>query len=209
MRPGDTVTFATRKRVPRSKKGFPRIGKRAWLYWQDLAPHAGFEHDSVMLIIDARTGRVLRRKKLRYYPIVNGKRPAYLRSPRAYAKSKFRVFEKLTPGVPIALRDPASLQPLSSPGALSQVNAEPRRLAADPPLELSPHIPDEAFDHDCVLLVGDVLDPAFMGDFEAIKAFFEQLGVRVRTHEPSRAGSLLGAPEAAGHQRGHEPVPER
>ena len=60
------VTFATRNRVPVSKKGFPRIGKCAWLYWQDLVPYAGFEHRSEMLLLDDRTGRVLQRRKLLY-----------------------------------------------------------------------------------------------------------------------------------------------
>jgi hypothetical protein len=61
----DALSFVTRKRVPVSKKGFPRVGAPAWLYWHDLASHAGFERPSEMLLIHARTGKVLKRKRLR------------------------------------------------------------------------------------------------------------------------------------------------
>jgi hypothetical protein len=152
LRPRDTVAFATRKRVPASRKGFPRIGKRAWLYWQDLAPQAGFEHASEMLLINARNGRVMMRKKLLYWPIVNGKAPAYLRSPKAYSRNKYRVFEKLKFPPPTALAQATSTgHALSQPDTPIRSSGESaRRLSAG--FDLA-----EAFQREgtCLYLLGE------------------------------------------------------
>ena len=55
LRPSDRVTFATRDRVPVGKKRYKKLGRAAWLYWQDMAPYARFEHPSEMLLLDKKT----------------------------------------------------------------------------------------------------------------------------------------------------------
>lgn len=173
LRPDDTITFATRNRVPASKKGFPRLGKRSWLYWQDLAPYAGFEHRSVMLVIDDRTGRVLRRKKLLYYPIVNGKRPAYLRSAKAYSRKRYRAFERMTVRIPVDGPDANAVQLLPHRAAPIWESVGPPRSPSGPAFDSK-----GAFKDDCMYLVGELDDPLFKRDFKAMARFGKEHGLR-------------------------------
>ncbi len=71
-----------------------RVKHRAWLYWEDLVPGALFAHPSVLLLLDARSGRVVLRKTLGWAPLMNGRRPAFLRSVAAYGGSRYRVFSQ-------------------------------------------------------------------------------------------------------------------
>lgn len=64
---------------PRGK----RLGRRKWLFWEDLAPGALFAHESVILLVDDRTGRV-KSQAIAWWPLVNGVPPAFVhtRPPR-------------------------------------------------------------------------------------------------------------------------------
>ena len=68
------------------------IGHRAWLFWEDLDPYAEFSHPSVLLLLDARRGRVLLRRSLSWEPLVDGRLPAFLRSAGAYSDPVYRAF---------------------------------------------------------------------------------------------------------------------
>ena len=57
-----------------------KLKRRAWLFWEDLAHGALFEHASVELLIDAHTGAQVALKNLSWYPLVNGKAPAFLQA---------------------------------------------------------------------------------------------------------------------------------
>jgi hypothetical protein len=70
----------------------PRLRAAAWLFWEDLAPGAFFAHPSVLLLIDARSGRAVMRERLAWAPVVNGVRPVFLRSVAGYSGSRYRVF---------------------------------------------------------------------------------------------------------------------
>jgi hypothetical protein len=59
-----------------------RIGRRVWLYWEDLLPAAMFPHPSTLLLLDARSGRVVRRVSLAWWPLLNGGSP-FVRGVRA------------------------------------------------------------------------------------------------------------------------------
>src|SRR5215208_4647350 len=47
-----------------------RIGRRAWLFWEDLAYGAKFAHPSRLVLVDARSGKVIRNRKLRWWPLI-------------------------------------------------------------------------------------------------------------------------------------------
>ena len=89
----DTTRLFSLKRPLRAKqsvqiyKGLARqavrrkpLGRPTWIFWLDQAYGAYFEHPSVLLLIDDRTGRVRLRKRLSWYPLIDGRRPPFLRA---------------------------------------------------------------------------------------------------------------------------------
>jgi hypothetical protein len=158
--------FALPKRLAPSAKvgeghgGFERkVGKRAWLFWKDLEPYALFAHRSVLLLIDDETGRVLLRKKLWWWPLVDGKWPAFLRSSAAYSSSRFLVFSKVRP--------------------VQQPPARPVQGLLPPPIV----VPEGAFAEDCLLMVGDYGYVEFdemraVTDFQAMEDLADRVGLR-------------------------------
>jgi hypothetical protein len=94
-------------------------GKAAWLFWEDLDPGAMFEHASVLLLVDDATGKVTLRRTLSFYPLVDGRAPAFLASSAAYWRSSNHVFSKFADVTPVELRLPAGRAPAGVPaGAL-------------------------------------------------------------------------------------------
>jgi hypothetical protein len=53
-----------------------RLGRRTWLFWEDLAPGALFAHESFIVLVDDKTGRV-KAQAVAWWPLVNGKPPAF------------------------------------------------------------------------------------------------------------------------------------
>ena len=74
------------------------IGRRAWLFWADLEYPAKFTHPSRLLLIDAESGRVLRRQSLQWWPLIDGKDPAFIRN-RGSGDARWRVFSSAKPFV--------------------------------------------------------------------------------------------------------------
>src|SRR5262245_51609197 len=91
------------------------VKARTWLVWADLMPGALFAHPSVLVLVDDRSGMVVRRQPMAFYPLVNGRRPTFMKA-----------------------------------------LAPPARAAVTPP-NLSA---------DCMVIMGDRLDPMFAGDFK-------------------------------------------
>ena len=110
-------------------------GKAAWLFWEDLAPGAMFQHRSVVMLVDDATGTVLLRKRLSYYPLIDGRAPPYFASGEVYNAPAYHVF--------------------ASPPAAARA-AEPVTRPAPSPFRISGFPPD-LFKNDCLLLV--VLTP--------------------------------------------------
>jgi hypothetical protein len=61
-----------------------RLRRPAWLFWFDQAPGAGFQHPSIIVLVDAKTGGV-RRRAISWWPVVNRRRllPPGVRRARA------------------------------------------------------------------------------------------------------------------------------
>ncbi|MCC6223785.1 MAG: hypothetical protein IT201_09900 [Thermoleophilia bacterium] len=77
-------------------------GRAAWLFWEDLAPGALFQHASLLLLVDDATGRVTKLTALGYYPLVNGVKPPYLWSVDSYVADIYQVYASPAPAAPAA-----------------------------------------------------------------------------------------------------------
>ncbi|MEW6582374.1 MAG: hypothetical protein AB1416_06405 [Actinomycetota bacterium] len=136
------------------------IGRR-WLYWADLAPHARFQHPSLLILVDDATGRVITRLPMTWWPLVNGKRPRFLDGPAAYEAARDRVLSRgdRLPG-----------------GARGKERAAGVTLT---PLRVATGItgpPD--LSRDCIVTVGDRVE--FANDFAAIDQIAKMLKLRKR-----------------------------
>ena len=58
-----------------------RLSRRAYLFWADLAPGARFGHPSVLLALDATTGRIASQVALDGEPLLDGRRLVFLTAP--------------------------------------------------------------------------------------------------------------------------------
>jgi hypothetical protein len=50
-----------------------RVGRTAWLFWEDLGYGLAFPHPSKVLLLDARSGRPVAKQSLTIHPLVNGR----------------------------------------------------------------------------------------------------------------------------------------
>ena len=105
-----------------------RLGRRTWLFWEDLAPGAMFSHTSVMLLVDDASGRVLRRR-LEWWPLINGRPPPFLMGSKP-ASRRYVVF--------------------SSVKARARAAAAPASARTAQALQISP----QNLAHDCLITVG-------------------------------------------------------
>jgi hypothetical protein len=78
-----------------------RLRRRAWLFWEDLVPYTEFAHPSVLLLIDARNGHVLRHQRYEFWPVVNGRKPPFLQG-NGYNNGRYRLFDNARPPEPAA-----------------------------------------------------------------------------------------------------------
>ena len=147
-----------------------RLGRRAWLFWRDSAYGARFSHRSRLLLVSDRNGKVFRSKRLRWWPLVNGRKPPFLRTQRKYLSKRFRIY--------------SDFKRVAS--SSSAARAEPRfgAAAAAPPAPSSSH---ETFAADCMLtVVGD--DQRFARDVKAMEGVVQGAGIRTFRLESRRKG---------------------
>lgn len=72
-----------------------RLRRRAWLVWEDLGHGLLFPHPSKLLLIDARTGRILVKRHMTSFPRVGGRPARFLRSGRAYLRAPDAVYKRV------------------------------------------------------------------------------------------------------------------
>jgi hypothetical protein len=71
----------------------PRVLRRkTWLFWIDHEPRGRFVHPSTLLLVDDARGRVVRTQAMGWWPEIDGERPPWLASPRAYGRRQWRVY---------------------------------------------------------------------------------------------------------------------
>jgi Tol biopolymer transport system component len=146
--------------------GAKRLGRRAWLFWEDLAPYAGFAHPSRIVLVDDRTGRVFRDRLLDFWPVVNGRPPPFLTRPDGYDRAEYRVY----------------------PASASLVPERPVRGLAEWEFQGLPNNFDKAdFKGHCLLTVGAYGDQVIGESFDLWNALADRLGLpkhQVTTENP-------------------------
>ena len=143
----------------------PRLKAPAWLFWEDLAPGALFAHPSMLLLLDARSGRVVMFKRLAWAPVVNGRRAVFLRSVAGFGSSRYRVF---TSAAARARSDAASSNGRSAAPSVRRPKAV---IALAPNLNLKGV---------CIVAAGATDDAElFRGDFKAVSDMASTLHVRL------------------------------
>lgn len=128
------------------------LGKKAWLFWEDLQYGARFQHRSVVLLLDDASGAVLLRQKLHWFPLVSGHVPEFVRP--AYYSAEYRVY-----------------------ASDAVTRAAPAGATRTPALRLVP--PAAAVRDDCIIFIGLRRDPQFKQDFDGITAAARANGIRV------------------------------
>ncbi|MGB0093882.1 MAG: hypothetical protein WBP81_15295, partial [Solirubrobacteraceae bacterium] len=83
-----------------------RLRESAWLYWADLQPESYFDHVGSLVVIAARSGRVLLHEPTLTWPVINGLTIAFLRSARAYNSRPYRVLARGSGASRVALDAP-------------------------------------------------------------------------------------------------------
>lgn len=138
--------------VPFIKTAKP-VKKKSWLFWEDLAPYARFQHPSRILLIEDKTGKVLIRQDFLWYPLIDGKRPEFLGSMKAYENPVYRVYSNLSNAAYAAVEE-------FEESALSSL------------------LPKNAFKDDCLISIGLRNDPYFSGDFDGMSDFASSVGLK-------------------------------
>jgi len=163
-----------RSSPPLAVRGVKRLGRRQWLFWRDSMYGARFSHPSVLLLVDDRSGRVTMRKRLRWWPLVNGRKPAFLRSERGYLSRRFRIYSDL------------DFAPRRGTASRAAPPAPPRPARAS-------KAPPGAFAKDCLLSLHNREEESFERDVKAIEGVAEEAGIRTFRVEGRSGGIPAGA----------------
>lgn len=162
--PGPYVLFGLRRPLPAGAvvaQGGPTNGRdrqtlparplpaAAWLFWLDEVPDAEFQHASRLLLVDDRSGRVVRNERYAWWPTIDARRRAFLATRDAYWSARYRVRATDVQRVPSAWAAQADL-----PAGATQ------------------------FTGDCIVTIGDRTDPMFQANFAAINLFATTHGIR-------------------------------
>jgi len=152
-----------------------RLGRPQWLFWRDSMYGARFSHPSVLLLVDHRTGRVTKRRRLRWWPLVNGHQPAFLRSEAGYLSRRFRIYSDL---------DFARRRRAAASQAAPAAPAPPARASKAPP---------GAFAKDCLLSLHNREEAAFERDVKAMEEVAGEAGIRTFRVEGRAGGVPVGS----------------
>lgn len=148
------------------------IGRKAWLFWLDRVAYAEFTHPSTLLLVDDATGKPLRNVAMSFYPLVSGKRPAFLRSWKAYGSAALQVFSNLP-------------------------KASARRVRAPATPGFARAVPPGAFKDDCLISLGLRDDPLFSGDFTGVVEWAGSVGLKAFKPPSGPRGRAPGGAELA------------
>ena len=69
--------------------------QRAFFFYEDSGPYQRYRHPGRVAMVGVKSGKVKLSKTITRAPLVNGKRPAFLRSSKAYRSSRYRVFSRV------------------------------------------------------------------------------------------------------------------
>lgn len=160
-----------RSSPPLAVRGVKRLGRPQWLFWRDSMYGARFSHPSVLLLVDHRSGRVTKRRRLLWWPLVNGRKPAFLRSEAGYLSRRFRIYSDLD----FAGRRRTAATPAASALSTPAANAS--------------KAPPGAFAEDCLLSLYNRDEAIFERDVKAMEEVARDAGIRT-FRVASRAGGV-------------------
>jgi hypothetical protein len=167
--PRGTVVYETRSE---SRAGY-RILRPVWLYWEDLSYGAMFAHPSVLLLIDAGTGRVAVKQRLEFELGIGPHLAPFLATRAAYSSGRNRVYSSPTAKpAPGAAGDPSAHAAAGYPGAGMIASRA------------------DALKHDCMIPIGDSANPDFAGNLKAMSGFAKAVGLQMPDKPPASAAEL-------------------
>jgi hypothetical protein len=148
-----------------------RTGAPAWVFWEDLSYGAMFAHPSVMLLVDDRTGRIVKRQSMFYELMIGRERAPWLRTQAAYEQNTYVVY----PSVP-------------------RRSAPVRAVAAAYPLGGKPPPRPQTLARECLVTIGE---PEEWGkSLKAMENFGKNVGLRMPAKRPEDFAELRSAVEA-------------
>ena len=69
-----------------------RVGReRAYFFYLDRGAYQAYEHRGRVVLVGARSGRVVRSRTIRFAPAIDGRLPKFLRSREGYDLPRYRV----------------------------------------------------------------------------------------------------------------------
>lgn len=147
-----------------SVKRLEGLASRQWVFWMDLHYGAKFAHESKLVLIDHRSGRVTLKRELTWWPLIDSRKPAFV-AKRGKGDKPYRVYEKLDAPAFASTRLPRP--------AFARMSAVGQ-------------IPRDAFKDDCLIPMVDRKE--FAKDYKAVVEFWEARGVRVKPVPPATEG---------------------
>jgi hypothetical protein len=69
-------------------------GERAWFFYEDRGPYQAYQHPGRIVLVGVRSGKVEVSKSFDWPPLINGRRPVFLRYPKSYRAKRYRAFER-------------------------------------------------------------------------------------------------------------------
>lgn len=148
-----------------------KVCNPVWLYWEDLAYGAMFSHPSRLLLVDATNGRVYGRRSMSFELAIGSSYAPFLRSRRAYAAKRYRVYAS-----PTVRRTKARGAPVASASGYPGAGMIASRAAA--------------MAHECFIPIGDFGDPRFAGNLKAMQGFAQKIGIPMPAQRPTTADEL-------------------
>jgi hypothetical protein len=177
---GLVVVFSLSRPIPRGTLVYeattPTLGYRirrpVWLYWEDLSYGAMFAHPSVLLLIDAKSGKIVGRQRLEFELAIGPHLAPFLASRAIYSSGRDRVYSSPTAKPPPGpARDPTA-EAAGYPGGGNIASRA------------------EALKHDCMIPIGDSANPSFAGNLKAMSDFATKVGLRMPDKVPTSADEL-------------------
>jgi hypothetical protein len=71
-----------------------RTHEPTWVFYADRGPDQAFEHPGQIALVGRDSGKVRVTRTLRWIPLVDGRLPAFFRTPQAYAGKHFRILAR-------------------------------------------------------------------------------------------------------------------
>jgi len=136
----------------------------AWFFYADKAPFKAYQHPGQVVLVGAKSGKVLKTRTLMWPPLIDGRLPAFMRTAAAYRSKQNYAFYRPY-GTATASAASASAASLRAAAAPSLTRSAATQQAAD----------TLAAQHACAVRISDTLGDFY--DFGNIDSTRAQLGM--------------------------------